>query len=336
MSQTSLSVLSASILAVATLTASGATDASSPPNDDASFLAGVAAEVNGEPVTLQEVMEEVHTALQSDTAESGGEAPSAARLQALYTKALDETVRRRLVLREFAESEMQLPGWFVEKRISEIIDGRYGGDRSRLVAELARRHTTFEEWRTQIEESAKLMAMRQLNVDKNVHVGPARIREYYRAHESEFVRPAGVHLSLLFLERRDGEDDDAFRVRAEGIRARLDREPFAEIARYYSADSSASRGGDWGWIDPGEVLRDELADSLATLAVGETGPLINTSAGYYVLRKEGERKAGLQPVEAVRDEIDTLLRRAETERLFREWTDSLRAKSDVRILRPTL
>ena len=328
-----LAALPAVLLA---LLAPGAPAQSVPPTEETAFIDGIAAEVNGEPVTMQQVMDEVRAELQSLSRDPDDAPPGAQQMQALYAKALDEAIRRRLVLLEFADAGMQLPSWFVDKRVSEIIDGRYGGDRSRLVAELAQRHTTFAEWRTHIEESTKLLAMRQLNVDKNVHVGPARIREYYLAHESDFVRPAGVKLSLLFLARRDGEGPGEFEARARAIRARLDREPFAEIARYYSDDASASRGGDWGWIQPAETLRDELAASLASLAVGETGPLVETPAGFYVLRKEGERGDGLQPIESVRDEIDSLLRRAETERLFREWTDSLRAKADVRILRPTM
>ena len=313
----------------------GAEPSTLPEIDPGKPIDGVAAEVNGEAITMQEVLEEVRSRILQNRSEKDP-LPSAAEMQALYEQALDEAIRRRLVLREFTDAGMQLPDWVVEKRVSEILDGRFGGDLTKLGEELARRHITTAEWRAELEESTKLMAMRQFNVDKNVHIGPAAILDYYREHEKEFVREAGVRVSLIFLKRKPGETPEQLEERAKTLRARLDREPFSEIARYFSDDPSASRGGDWGWLKPEETLREELAASLATLAVGETGPLVPTSSGIYILRKTGERQDGLQPIDSVRDEIDATLRRIESERLFREWTDFLRAKAQVRILIPTL
>ena len=307
----------------------------SEPNPDANVIEGVVAEVGGEPVTMQEVMEDVRADLHKAGA-TRGEEPSTAEMQRLYAKALDEHIRRKLVLRAYHDSEMTLPEWMVDKRVSEIIDSRFDGDREKLLEEMARLRITFAEWRAQMEENMILLAMRQMNVDKNVHIGPAAVREYYRAHEAEFVRESGVRLSLIRIKRRDGETPEAHAARAAALRTRVDHEPFEEIARYFSDDPSSKKGGDWGWLKPEENLREELVAALAKLSVGETSPLVETSAGFYILRKEGEREAGLQPIEAVRDEIDATLRKEESERLFREWTDGLRAKSDIRILRPTL
>ena len=304
-------------------------------NPEANVIEGVVAEVGGEPVTMQEVMEDVRAELHKDGANHRGE-PSATEMQRLYAKALDEHIRRKLVLAAYRASEMTLPEWMVDKRVSEIIDGRFGGDREKLLDEMARLRITYAEWRAQMEENMILLAMRQMNVDKNVHIGPAAVRDYYRAHEAEFVRESGVRLFLIRIKRRDGETPEAHATRAAALRTRVDHEPFEEIARYFSDDPSSKKGGDWGWLKPEENLREELVEALAKLSVGETSPLVETSAGFYILRKEGEREAGLQPIEAVRDEIDATLRKEESERLFREWTDGLRAKSDIRILRPTL
>ncbi len=294
---------------------------------------GVAAEVNGTPITLQEVLE----AVREELARNGrDDLPDDGTLQSLYQHALDAAIRRQLVLDDFAASGGSLPEWLTDKRVSEIIDSRFDGDQARLVDDLARQGLTFSEWREEVRKNLLLTAMRHMNVDKNVRVTPAEVLAYYRAHEADYVREAGVRLRLLFLRRQDGEGDEALSKRIAVLRSRLDHEPFSEIARYFSNDASASRGGDWGWIRPEETLREELSASLAALAVGETGDPILLPGGAYILRKEGERKEGLQPIEDVRDEIETLLRRAESERLFREWTDHLRSKASVRIRRPSL
>lgn len=305
------------------------------PGQEANVVEGVVAKVGGEPVTMQEVMDDVRSELLR-RGKAGGDEPTMAEMQRLYRESLEEHVRRKLVLRAYRDSEMSLPEWMVDKRVSEIIDSRYGGDREKLLDELADNHITFSEWRTQMEEGMIVLAMRQLNVEKNVHVGPSAVRDYYHAHEADFVRKSGVHLYLIRIKRKDGETPEQHAARAAALRTRIDHEPFEEIARYFSDDPSAKKGGDWGWLKPEEELREELVACLAKLSVGETSPLVETSGGYYILRKDGERADGLQPIEAVRDEIDGILRKAEAERLFREWTDGLRAKADIRILRPML
>ena len=292
---------------------------------------GVAAEVNGEPVTVRDVMEKMEQSAAGLNIESLEDQD----IQRLYAQALEECVRAQLVLQEYAASDMRIPDWVFEKRIAEIVESNFGGDRQKLVDELARMKKTYTEWREEIKDALVLTAMRMNFVDKGVIVGPAKILDYYRAHEAEFTRPAGTHLMLIQLKLREGETPEAFENRVATLRKRLDSEPFAKIARFFSVDASAPRGGDWGWIQP-DSLRKELATALETLSVSETSDPIATPAGMYILRKEGVRESGLQPIDAVRDEIAATLRREESERLYREWTDSLRAKAQVRILRPTM
>lgn len=290
---------------------------------------GVVAEVNGVSITLRDVMERMRSLVVPDRA------PSPSELQALYAVALQGEIQTQLVLQEYAGGNLQLPDWIVEKQVSETIDSQFGGDRTRLLAMLAEHKMTMEEWRKDLEDATILMAMRQMNVDKNVHVGPSQVREYYHAHEAEFTRSAGTRLSLILLKPKAGESEAAFQERVGVVKKRLEAEPFREIARFFSSDASASRGGDWGWIAP-DTLRTELAGALVALPVGEVSEPIVTTAGTYFLKNEGVRPEGLQTLESVRDEIVGILRRQESDRLFREWTQRLREKSQVRVLRESL
>ena len=300
---------------------------------DVRIVDGVAAEVNGEPITVSDVIDNMGD--RAKVMKLTLEALPQEDIQRLYSVCLDGLIRSKLALQEYESGEMRLPDWIIDQRVSEIIDSAYGGDRSKLIDELARQKKTFTEWRDELQRETILMAMRQMNVDKGVLVGPAEILKYYRDHEAEFTRPAGTHLLLIQLKPQPDETPEAFESRVATIRKRLDKEPFQEIARFFSVDSHAANGGDWGWMDP-DNFRKELATALNALPVGEISDPIVTPAGVYILRKEGVRESGLQPLDSVRDEIVATLRRQESERLFREWTDKLRAKAQMRILRPTM
>jgi choline-sulfatase len=90
--------------------------------------------------------------------------------------------------------------------------------------------------------------------------------------------PAGsVQLRLLRVPER---------ARAEAIARRLEAgESFAALARAESRDASASLGGDLG-----NVRVDDLAAPLrtaaATLAPGQLSPVLETEAGYVLLKRE--------------------------------------------------
>lgn len=302
-----------------------------PAPSDENMVEAVAAEVNGVPILLQEVLSMVRVEVVSKKDHD----LSPAEVQGIFGHALTNAIRTQLVLQEYSGSGFQLPEWIVEKQISETIDKDFSGDRMKLLSELAKRQSTYEEWRKEVEDGTVVMAMRQMYVDKNIHVSPADVRAYYQANEAEYTRPAGTHLSTLFLKPKEGESDEAFQERVKTVGARLEKEPFRELARYFSQDMFANKGGDWGWVDV-DSLREELATTLRGMKTGETSGPVKTSAGVYFLRKEGERQEGLQPLEKVRDEIVSLLRRREGERLFQEWTQRLWEKAHVRVLHEKL
>jgi peptidyl-prolyl cis-trans isomerase SurA len=57
---------------------------------------------------------------------------------------------------------------------------------------------------------------------------------------------------------------------------------FSAMAEQFSQSPTAARGGDLGWITPGE-LPPELAQAAAQMRPGELSPPIRTPAGYYLL-----------------------------------------------------
>jgi choline-sulfatase len=89
--------------------------------------------------------------------------------------------------------------------------------------------------------------------------------------------PGSVRLRLLRV---------ADRSQAEKIAARLKAgEAFAAVARAESADASAARGGDLGNVRVGD-LAEPLRSAAAGLAPGEVSPVLDTPAGFVLLKRD--------------------------------------------------
>jgi peptidyl-prolyl cis-trans isomerase SurA len=314
-------------VAVATSAVPTAAEAKLPPEDASAIVDGLAAHVNGDAITIADVMVGVRMFLRDPAWEAGRGREEAFR--DAYAEALGELVNQRLILQEYRAGQVRLPAWVIEKRLAELLDTRFDGDRGRLLKELADQRLTVEDWRTRVEEQMIVAAMRQSQVDAHIQIGPSQILAHYQAHVTNYVQKAATQVGLILLKPRGDEGEEALAARAAAVLQRLKSgEKFEAVARDVSDDSSREDGGQWGWIVPEEVLRDELAQALAALPV-QQHKAVAMSTGTYILHKMAERKAGQRTIEEARPEIERELFKAESQRLFLAWMMRLRAKAHI-------
>lgn len=90
-------------------------------------------------------------------------------------------------------------------------------------------------------------------------------------------------IAELFLSIDDPDQEE--QVRASMIRLLEQAKngaKFSALARNFSQSTSASVGGDLGWIQIGQLNR-ELDDAMAKMAPGDIAGPIRTTAGYYLM-----------------------------------------------------
>ncbi|MCP3670212.1 MAG: molecular chaperone SurA [Gammaproteobacteria bacterium] len=85
-------------------------------------------------------------------------------------------------------------------------------------------------------------------------------------------------------------DDDA-RIRLEQLKQRLDGgEDFAALARSHSDDQASSiKGGELGWINPGDVVPD-FEQQIQSLAANEISKPFRTQYGWHIVQVMGRRQ----------------------------------------------
>ncbi|UGQ45964.1 peptidylprolyl isomerase [Massilia endophytica] len=100
---------------------------------------------------------------------------------------------------------------------------------------------------------------------------------------------------------------DAKRRLAE-LKERLDNKSatFEELARLNSQDGSAAKGGDLGWLYPGDAL-PEFEEAMNALQPGQVSGVVETSFGYHLIQVL-ERKSDDMSKEKKRNEARLALR----------------------------
>src|SRR5262249_42135569 len=69
---------------------------------------------------------------------------------------------------------------------------------------------------------------------------------------------------------------------------------FADAARRYSQDGSASQGGELGWVSPGELV-PEFEQAMNRLRPGEISDPVVTQFGVHLIQVENRRETEVSP-----------------------------------------
>jgi parvulin-like peptidyl-prolyl isomerase len=294
----------------------------------ARLLDGVAAYVNQSKITIAEVMSEVRRVPIDNIPEQDREK----RLREMYQVALVGMIDRRLILDAAKKQKVQLQPWAVNARVREILVNNFDNDEAKLNLVLADRKITKEEWRQTLEQDMLLSAMRYQNVEKRVNITPGEVRAEYEANKARYRTESAVSVSMIVLDPPEKETDETVAARATKIAAALkEGKSFAELARQYSKDSKASIGGSWGKVNPEDVFRKELAEALAKLKAGEVSPLIVLGSYGYILRKDDQQDVRMLTFEEAQPYVESRLKVAKAEQLYKEWITRLRKDSYIRV-----
>ena len=92
------------------------------------------------------------------------------------------------------------------------------------------------------------------------------------------------HILLMFPQNPSPAVKDSVRKKAESIRVQLTPANFADMAKKYSGDNTAQKGGDLG-VFPLNIMVKPFGDALAKLKPGEISPLVETQFGYHIIQR---------------------------------------------------
>lgn len=104
---------------------------------------------------------------------------------------------------------------------------------------------------------------------------------------------------------------------------------FAEFARTSSEDGSASRGGDLGWLSPGDTV-PEFEQAMKALKPGEVSQPVQSPFGWHLIQVMERRTEDLT-IERQRQMARQAIRARKADEAFTEWVRQQRDRAYVDI-----
>lgn len=145
-----------------------------------------------------------------------------------------------------------------------------------------------------------------------------------------------THVRHILMAVTPVTDEATVLNRLNDIRKRLveNKEDFATLARLHSVDGSATRGGDLGWVHPGDTV-PAFEEAMNNLKPGEVSRPIKTQYGYHIIQVLDRRQEAID-AERMRYMARQVLRQRKLAEATANWQRELRDRAYVEIRRDAL
>ncbi len=134
---------------------------------------------------------------------------------------------------------------------------------------------------------------------------PEAFKAYYEGHRRDFTTPAAVDLVQIRVGipfQASADKKEQAKKKIEEIAAQVKPENFEALAKKYSDDEHAKKGGHVGWVNRG-TLEKSLEEALSSLKPGEVSKPVETGFGYFLLLVKNTRPEVVKPLEEVKPAI---------------------------------
>ncbi len=315
-------------------------DAPLPPTK---YTNAVAATVNGQIITLQQLHKQMAPDVpgifaQVDAKYGDNEAQAKKvmgdEIEALGKERLHQMADRLLVIQEFDAKGMKIPSAYIDQQFDDKMTTQFGGDRVKFLKMLEEKGQSESEYRDELGDETKVGYMRGQIHNSASGISPVQIKEYYEANKNKFLVKDAVLVRQITLT---SVADFPLQEQAAKIvqEARLPGANFVDLARKYSTDLLSKQGDVPPTVFEKGRQQPVVEEAVFKLQPGEVSDPVVIKDGktgattIFIFKCEDKTVAGFLPLEKVHGDIETFLTQEEDNRAWEKWLQKLRDKAYI-------
>jgi peptidyl-prolyl cis-trans isomerase SurA len=137
-----------------------------------------------------------------------------------------------------------------------------------------------------------------------------------------------THARHILIRVNEVVSEAEARRKLENVRERIvNGVDFAEQARLYSQDGSAAKGGDLGWLNPGDTV-PEFERAMDALKDNELSPVVQSPFGMHLIQVTERRQRDVS-AERQRGVARQAIRERKLDEAYQDWLRQLRDRTYV-------
>jgi len=299
-------------------------------------LNSIRAVVNGEPITQTMVDAAVQTQVRVWLMGNKGRvspAQAEREIREMEERALDDLINNKLILTEFERLGGNIKEQYVDESVTRFVQERFSGDRDKFVKELNKSGMTIAQFREVQKDQIAIQALRsQHSGGDSVPNTPWEKKEKYEEIKGEFASEGKVQLRIMSIPKQTPDSTfEAQEALLKEVTGKLDSgSDFAVLAKSYSADSFAAKGGYVGIIGR-STLNEGLTQVAYAIPPGQISDPLDDGPFWRILKVEKRVGQTAPSYEKLEDEVDKRLSIDKRQKALEFWLLKLRRDANVRI-----
>lgn len=252
---------------------------------------------------------------------------------AVYRQSLDWLISVRLLAQEANKNKIKIEQNEVDLAVNNF--KRTFPSEQKFLEYLSQNRLTMEKFINNLTDELKVQKLLDQNITSKIaEVTDQDAVQYYNEHGDNFLQPEQIRVHHILFKIANPRDEKQVTVAETKARRILDKIKkggnFEEMARQYSDDPSAFKGGDLGFFAQGDMIK-EFETAAFALNAGEVSNLVKTQLGFHIIRLD-EKKPSLKiPFDEVKLDILNQLKQERSNSVFEKYVNELKAKAKIKI-----
>ena len=241
-------------------------------------------------------------------------------------KVLDFLIQEKLITQNF-----KIPDADVEQEIQSV-QRNNNLDRNQLLDFLKSKGFTYDEYFDLMRVGLSKRNLLDREIRTRVNVSDDDVRNYFfnMAMKNSSV-PLEYALQLIVVSPGSYKSPrDAEEAAHQALRAIKQGEPFAEVAKRVSDDSTSQSGGQLDYV-PGEQLAEPLRSAVRKLQIGSVSEVLKAPNGYLIAKLVDARSSESQKLIEMKEQIREQLAKEEYKKQLFIWAERARNNAYVHV-----
>ena len=300
-------------------------------------LNSIRAVVNNEPITQAMVDSAVRTQVQVWLMGNKGRvsrSQAEKEIREMEQKALNDLIDRKLILSEFKKMGGNIKDQYVDEAVNRFVKDRFGGERDKFLAELKKTGMTISQFREVQRDMIAINALRAEHAGDDVIPNtPWEKKRVYNEIKTDFASDGKPKVWIMSIPKQTPTSSEAEQEKVlANVRSQLKGgTSFSSLAKKYSDDSFASKGGYVGVLDRSGKLAQGLHDLAYSLPPGQTTPTMDHGTHWRIVYVSERIGKSVPSFDKLEEEVDKRLTVEKRQKNLETWLVKLRRDANVRI-----
>lgn len=243
---------------------------------------------------------------------------------------LDYLINEKILQSEIKRLNLTVTNDRVESELKEMARKNQVSE-SELAKVIQQQGVSMDDYRRFLKDSIEKRSLMDAEIISKLRISDEdALNEYLKTNPNN--RPSIDEFSVahIFFNPKKGGAEASIK-RAETVLGKLrSGENFENLAQQFSEDPNFSTGGALGTFKSGDFL-PEIEEAISSLKVNETTPIVKSRMGFHIVKLTGKKLTTDPKFERAKDKIKAQLLEASFKRQLKNWLQSKRDESFIRI-----